>query len=286
MRTFARLQTPLLSIAGLCLIVLLLAPLRNGGAHGANNDDGQDQQLDFEGHQIVDLTHPFDEQTIFWPTEPGFKLEVAARGVTEKGYFYAANRFRSAEHGGTHLDAPFHFQDQRRTVEQIPIEQLMGRAAVIDVTEQCRANVDYQITIDDLHGWEQQHQQSLDNMIVLLRTGFARYWPDRQRYLGTDERGTEAVAKLHFPGLSPDAARWVAHERRVKAIGIDTASIDYGQSGLFESHRTLFERNIPVFENIGDLNDVPALGATVVALPMKIAGGTGAPLRIIAILPH
>jgi kynurenine formamidase len=94
------------------------------------------------------------------------------------------------------------------------------------------------------------------------------------------------VAKLHFPGLHPDAARWLIANRRIRAVGIDTASIDYGQSTLFESHRLLYERNVPAFENLAALDRLPARGAFVVALPMKIAGGSGAPLRAVAILPR
>ena len=121
--------------------------------------------------------------------------------------------------------------------------------------------------------------------IVLIRTGFSRRWPDAGRYLGTAERGAEAVARLHFPGLHPDAARWLVANRQFKAIGIDTASIDYGQSTRYESHRTLFERDIPAFENLAALDRLPLRGATIVALPMKIGGGSGAPLRAIAMLP-
>ncbi|MCM3900094.1 MAG: cyclase family protein, partial [Pyrinomonadaceae bacterium] len=103
-------------------------------------------------------------------------------------------------------------------------------------------------------------------------------------YLGTEERGAEAVAKLHFPGLHPDAARWLAANRSIKAIGLDTASIDFGQSTLFESHRILFDKNIPAFENVANLDRLPPKGFSVIALPMKIKGGSGGPLRIVAIL--
>ncbi|HEX3232269.1 MAG TPA: cyclase family protein, partial [Pyrinomonadaceae bacterium] len=109
------------------------------------------------------------------------------------------------------------------------------------------------------------------------------FWPDRVRYMGTDERGAGAVAKLHFPGLSPEAARWLTTNRSIKAIGLDTPSIDYGQSTLFESHQALFAKNIPAFENLGDLSSLPAEGFLVIAMPMKIAGGSGGPLRIAAI---
>lgn len=238
-----------------------------------------------EGAELVDLTHPFDERTIYWPTERGFRLEKGTAGRTPKGYFYAANRFASAEHGGTHIDAPIHFHQGRRTVDQLPLEQLMGEAVVIDVSAKCGGNPDYEIGIADLRGWEEKHRRQLADVIVLLRTGFGRRWPKRMEYLGTDETGSEAVAKLHFPGLAPDAAAWLVERRSVKAVGIDTASIDHGQSKQFGSHIKLFEHNVPVFENVAYLDSLPDEGFSVIALPMKIAGGTGAPLRIVAVVP-
>jgi kynurenine formamidase len=118
--------------------------------------------------------------------------------------------------------------------------------------------------------------------IVPGDTGFARYWPARQQYLGTELRGVEGVKALHFPGLHPDAAAWLVRERQAKAVGIDTASIDYGQSTKFETHVALLSQNVPVFENLSNLGDLPDRGFDVIALPMKIAGGTGGPLRIVA----
>ena len=236
--------------------------------------------------ELVDLTHTFDERTIFWPSSERFRLEKVADGVTPAGFYYAANNFFTAEHGGTHLDAPIHFAQGRHAADQIPLDRLIGQAVVIDVASASKANADYQITAADLQRWEQQHGQIPADAMVLLRTGFSQRWPDAARYLGTAERGTEAVAKLHFPGLHPAAARWLVANRSIKAIGIDTASIDYGQSTLYESHRVLYDRNIPAFENLASLDRLPVTGATVIALPMKIAGGSGAPLRAIGILPR
>jgi kynurenine formamidase len=231
----------------------------------------------------VDLSHDYSDQTIFWPTAEGFRLDKVADGMTPQGYYYAANTFATAEHGGTHLDAPVHFAQGRWSVDQIPLEQLIGEAAVVDVSAKCAAQPDYQVTVADLEAWEKAHG-SLNGAIVLIRTDYSQRWPDAARYLGTAERGEGAVAKLHFPGLHPDAAKWLAANRTVKAVGIDTASIDYGQSTLFETHRVLYERNIPGLENVANLDRLPARGATVIALPMKIKGGSGAPLRAIALV--
>ncbi len=237
-----------------------------------------------ESGQFVDLTYPFDHRTIYWPTEDGFSLIRGKAGFTSKGYYYAANRFKSAEHGGTHIDAPIHFYKDRRTVDEIPLQQLIGEGVLVDVSEKCESDPDYQVGIGDLHRWETEHRRQLVDVIVLLRTGHGKYWGDRKRYLGTDHRGEPAVAELHFPGLSPDAARWLVERRAIKAIGIDTPSIDYGQSRKFQSHVTLFKYNVPAFENVANLEQLPTEKFTVIALPMKIGGGSGAPLRIVAIV--
>ncbi|HEU4769046.1 MAG TPA: cyclase family protein [Pyrinomonadaceae bacterium] len=236
------------------------------------------------GGRVVDLSHAFDASTVYWPTAEGFKLETDFEGMTEKGYFYSAYRYSAAEHGGTHLDSPVHFAKGRHTVDEIPLDQLMGPAVVVDVTNQCAGNADYQVSVADLQSWERQNGRIAAGTILLLRTGFGKVYPDRKKYLGTDERGADAVAKLHFPGLDPQAARWLTQNRAIKAIGLDTASIDYGQSTLFESHRILFEKNIPAFENVANLDQLPVKGFSVIALPMKIKGGSGGPLRIVALV--
>jgi kynurenine formamidase len=239
----------------------------------------------FPQGELVDLSHTFDAQTIYWPTAEGFQLRKDAEGVTPAGYYYAANSLFTSEHGGTHIDAPIHFAQGRQTVDKIPLDRLLGAAVVIDVTSQSDGNADYQVTTDDLARFEKEHGAIPDDAIVLIRTGFSRRWPDAARYLGTAARGQEGAKQLHFPGLHPDAAKWIVANRRIGAIGIDTASIDYGQSTLFESHRILYEREVPAFENLTALDRLPVTGAYVIALPMKIGGGSGAPLRAIAIRP-
>jgi kynurenine formamidase len=234
--------------------------------------------------RIIDLSYPFDADSVYWPTAESFKLETDFEGVTDKGYFYSAYRFKAAEHGGTHLDAPVHFAKGKNTNDQIPLTQLMGAGILIDVTRECAGNADYLIGVKDLQAWEKRNGRIPGGSIVLLRTGFGKFYPDRKKYLGTDERGAAAVPKLHFPGLDPQAARWLTQQRSIKAIGLDTASIDYGQSTLFESHRTLFEKNVPAFENVANLDQLPLKGFHVIALPMKIKNGSGGPLRIIAIV--
>jgi kynurenine formamidase len=234
--------------------------------------------------RLLDLTHTFDASTIYWPTEEGFKLVPQAAGVTAQGYYYAANRFLCAEHGGTHIDAPIHFFADGQTVEELPLARLVGPGVCVDVSKQCAVDRDYQVRVEDLVAWEKANNSSLEDRIVLIRTGFAHHWPDRAKYLGTAERGKGALAKLHFPGLDPAAADWLITRRRVRMVGIDTASIDHGQTADYPTHQRLFRDNVPALENVASLDDLPADGFTIVALPMKIGGGSGAPCRVVALL--
>ena len=234
--------------------------------------------------RIVDLSHAYGEDTVFWPTAERFKLTPVADGVTPGGFFYAANTFSTSEHGGTHLDAPVHFAQKHQAVDEIPLEHLIGPAVVIDVSAACATNADYLMTAADVEAFERAHGRIPDGSIVLVRTGYSSRWPDAAKYLGTAERGEQAVAKLHFPGVDVAAARFLLHERKLHALGIDTASIDYGQSAAYNTHRLLYEANVPGLENLNALDKLPPVGAYIVALPMKIKGGSGAPLRAIAIV--
>jgi kynurenine formamidase len=236
--------------------------------------------------RLVDLSYSFNERTIYWPTAKTFTLEQVAEGETAGGYWYEANNFAAAEHGGTHLDAPVHFARGGATADEIPLRRLVGRGVVVDVSADALADRDYQVSRADFAAHEREHGRIPRRAIVLLRTGYGRYWPDRERYMGTAELGDAAVPKLHFPGLHPDGAEWLVEKRRVRAVGIDTASIDFGQSKLFESHQVLGAANVPVFENVANVQRLPAENFLFVGLPMKIEQGSGGPLRALAIVPR
>jgi kynurenine formamidase len=232
---------------------------------------------------MVDLTHPFDRQTIYWPTARSFTLSPVAHGVTPGGWWYAANDFCAAEHGGTHLDAPIHFGEGRWTADQIPLDRLVGPAVVVDIAAKAGRDADALLTRGDVEAAERAGGRIPDGSVVLVRTGWSQRWPNKKRYLGTDAPGD--TAHLHFPGVDGDAAAWLTTARRIRAVGIDTASIDRGASADFRAHRAFANANVPIFENLDGLDAVPARGATFVGLPMKIGGGSGGPLRAIALLP-
>ncbi|MDX1441241.1 MAG: cyclase family protein [Nitrosopumilaceae archaeon] len=238
----------------------------------------------FKG-KIIDLTHEYSEETIYWPTEQGFELEEEFGGMNEKGYYYSAKKFTAPEHGGTHMDAPIHFSKGGKTVEQISVDKLIGPCVVVDVTKKVQVDSDYQITQNDFGDWEKDNGRIPENCIILLQTGYFKYWPDREKYLGTSKMGPEALPDLRFPGLHPEAAKWITKNRKINAIGIDTQSIDYGKSTHFETHRTLAAAELPFFENITNLDQLPTKGGFAIALPMKIKEGSGAPLRLVVIIP-
>jgi len=235
-----------------------------------------------ETDQWIDLTHELSADAVFWPTAEPFEMTTEFEGFTEAGFYYSAYSFKTSEHGGTHIDAPVHFAEGKHHVNEIPLSQLIGDAVVLDVSAQVSKNRDYLISVKDIERWEITHGPIPADNIVLLHTGFGDYWPDASAYLGTDLRGEAGVAALSFPGLDSDAALWLIEKRKIKAIGIDTASIDHGKSKAFSAHVTLMTNNIPAFENVASLDLLPATGVYVIALPAKIRGGSGGPVRIVA----
>jgi kynurenine formamidase len=240
--------------------------------------------FDLAGAEIVDLSHAYGEDTLYWPTSPSkFELEVLAHGVTDAGFFYSANSLSTPEHGGTHLDAPIHFAEGRWAADEIPLERLIGPAVVIDVSAQAAADSDYRLGGEDLFSWEAEYGLVPEGAIVLLRTDWSERWPDALAYLGDDTPGD--ASNLHFPAYGEEAARTLVEERQVAVLGVDTASIDHGPSTDFVVHQVANGANVAGLENLTNLDRLPATGAWVVALPMKIAGGSGGPARIVALLP-
>lgn len=238
--------------------------------------------FDVDPAKVVDLTYGFGPETIYWPTGKHFALEVASKGDTA-GYWYEANNFCAAEHGGTHMDSPAHFAHDRATTDKVPVTAGIGPLVRVDVSAQAARDVDYRLSPDDLKAWEATNGRVPPGAIVVMYSGWGTRWPDAKRYLGTDKAGD--TANLHFPGFSKEAAEWLVGERDIKAIGVDTPSIDHGPSQDFIVHRIINGANKPAFENLANLDRVPPKGATLIALPMKIEGGSGGPLRAIALLP-
>lgn len=241
--------------------------------------------LDLINFHPVDLTYTIDEKTPFWPTAPGiFQYIQLHAGPTEAGHYYSAGAFCMPEHGGTHVDAPAHFAEDGQSVDKIDLDHLMGPAVVIDISEAAAKDADYRLSVKDIEEWERKNGVIPAAAIVLLRTGWGANWPDPKSYLGSDLLGD--ASKLHFPSYGKSAAKLLIKDRKVGALGVDTASIDGGQSQSFPVHRLVAKAGRPGLENLANLDKLPLTGAWVMALPMKIGGGSGGPARVLALAPN
>ena len=241
--------------------------------------------IDLEAYRLVDLSHSYGADTLYWPTSPSaFEKTELAYGESEGGYFYSAYTVCTPEHGGTHLDAPIHFAEGGVGTADIPLDNLIAPAMVIDVTAKADNDRDYLVSVDDILKFETAHGRIAEGSIVLARSGWSRYWPSAIDYLGDDTPGD--ASRLSFPGFGAEAVRLLAGERGVAMIGIDTASIDRGKSQDFMAHRIGAARGISNLENLTNLDALPPTGAIVMALPMKIAAGSGGPVRVVALVPR
>lgn len=258
---------------------LLALPLLLAAACSTEHGAVQDPLSDFK---IVDLTHAFDDRTVFWPTGQPFRHHRTAWGEQPGGFWYSAYDLAMSEHCGTHLNAPIHFAEGQSTVGNLTLDELAGPLAILDVRERCEANPDYAVTVADLEADEAAHGPIEAGTAVLVRTGWSRHWPDTLRYLGADTPGR--ADNLHFPGVAPETASMLV-EREVSVVGIDTASMDPGTSTDFPAHRLLAGGGIPLLENVASLDGIPPRGAHLLAFPMKIGAGSGAPCRVAALVP-
>lgn len=235
--------------------------------------------------RLVDLTHPFNNETVYWPTaSSGFGYAMLSKGQAPGGWYYSAGAFQAPEHGGTHLDAPVHFKEGGATADQLPLSRLFAPVVVIDVSTQAAADRDYELQQSDIMTFESGRGPIAKGTIVLMRTGWSSKWPDRLAYLGDDTPAE--TSNLHFPGFGQEAMRTLVEQRGVAAVGIDTASLDPGRSTDFMAHRISAAGGVPGFENLTNLDQLPARGAWLIALPMKIENGTGGPLRAVAVIPQ
>ncbi len=228
--------------------------------------------------KVIDLTYPLNANNPYWPGEAyqPFKLEVIATLEKEGAY---SCRYSSPEHLGTHIDAPNHFEPNQPSVDEIPFEDLVGPAVVIDITLKVEADTDYRLMVEDITEWEQEHGTIPQGAIVFLYTGWGKRWNDPARYRNIDEKGMK-----HFPGFSAESASFLADERQVKAIGIDTLSVDYGLSNDFPVHHIFNSRGRWMLENAANLDKLPPTGACLIVAPIKIEKGSGGQARVWALI--
>lgn len=227
--------------------------------------------------KLVDLSHSFNNRTIFWSDDAEFRLNISREGSTPEDW-YQADVIEVATHGGTHLDSPIHFAPDKWTVSQIPLERLMFvPIALVDVEAQASENPVYELSVEDIERWEAEHGHIPHGALLIERTGRSKLWPNRNAYLGIDDNGWR-----RFPTVSPEAARFLVEQRHVYGVGLDSPSVDLFNSST--THRILATHNVYILENLADLSRLPALGATAIVLPIKVCRASGAPVRVVAIL--
>ncbi|XP_022095369.1 uncharacterized protein LOC110981784 [Acanthaster planci] len=238
--------------------------------------------------ELLDMTYGYDGNSLAYPGNGFFQLTIRSRGPEGTFPWLEDNVICTPEHIGTHIDAPAHFAQGKMRVDDIPLDQLVRPAIRVDISEKAKMDRNYSMTVKDLQDWEDVHGRIPDGCLLLVYTGWGVFYPDRLAYLGTtrndtflDEQGRSLV---YSPGVAPEAATWLVANRKLSGIGIDAANIDYGQNALVTSHQILLGANIYVLENVANLDQLPNTGAKVYALPMKIIDGSGAPIRIMAML--
>jgi kynurenine formamidase len=241
--------------------------------------------------RIVDLTQPLSAETPLlplpaqWNNTPPFNLKELSR-YDDRGPAWYWNAFETGEHTGTHFDAPVHWISGRdlpnNTVDRIPPAQFVGPACVVDVTNEVARNPDFLVTPDLLRAWEKSNGKIPPASWLLLRTG----WSKRTNvadYINVKEDGP------HTPGWVPEASEFLARERNVLGVGVETVGTDAGQAARmqppFPNHFIMHGSGKFGLAGLCNLDQLPATGAIVIAAPLKIVGGSGSPLRVIAITP-
>lgn len=226
--------------------------------------------------RVVDLTHRLHDATPVWPGERAFSMTR----VTDYDAGFRAHDLAMGEGVGTHLDAPAHVVEGTRSLHEIPVEELVAPAVVIDVRAKAATDPDYVINGDDIVDWEAIHGPVPVACVVIFNTGWHERFNDPPAYLGTDDEGG-----MHFPGLSAEAAQALV-ERDVIAVGIDTPSLDPGRATSLEAHRVILGANKYQIENLANLGALPEIGATLIVAALPILDGTQAPARVIALVPE
>lgn len=228
--------------------------------------------------RVVDLTHAINASVPTYEAKESGAFHATTVATIEKDQYFARD-ISLPEHFGTHLDAPAHFARGTWTVDQIPVERLVAPLVVIDVRKQVAGNPDYQLEVEDIAQWEKTHGQVPMGSVVMARTGWESRWKSAKDYRNADAKGV-----MHFPGFSLASAKFLLEGRSVVGLGIDTLSIDFGPSQDFEVHRYSLAHSAYHLENVANLDVVPESGAIVVAAPAKLEGGSGGPVRILALV--
>jgi len=221
--------------------------------------------------EVVDLTHSLPASGFEKPQKSGYRLETVA--LSEKMSSEPSEQF------ATRIDAPARLRRGTWTVDQIPAGRLIGPLVVLDVSASVRSNPDYEISVQDIARWEQVNGQIPLGAVIMARTGWGSRWNSVRNYRNADAKGA-----VHFPGYSEEAARFLAEGRNALGLGIDTANLDRGSARKSAVNQYAAEHGLYLLANVANLDRMPANGAVAMVAPAKVAGGSTAPVRILALV--
>ena len=224
--------------------------------------------------QIIDLTHPIHPNIPIWPGDPATEFEIVSQ-IEKNGYFL--RKFSMGEHSGTHINAPNSFYTEGASIDTYSPQSLVCPAIAIDIRDQSLANPDYSLTIDDVLNWERQHKLIEPENLVLLYTGWQAKWDDEQAFFNRDDRGI-----CHFPGFGTAATQFLLEERSIAGIGTDTHGVDPGRDESFAVNKLILEKQLIVLENLANLDLLPAADFTLAIGIMRLLGGSGSPVSVLA----
>lgn len=230
--------------------------------------------------QVIDLTHEQGPSTIYWPGNPEYNFTIISRGLSNGGYWYESNKFQTAEHGGTHVDAPAHFAEGAQRQNEVSIQNLVGPGVIINVTNEAEENPDYRVTVDDVRRWEFRHSRIPDGAVVIMNSGWHKKYPNKTLVFGS--QSPDEPSTFHFPGWHEDTANWLLKNRNIHVLGVDTPSTDYGRSTTFRVHVIIGSKNITGAENVANLDAISENGCIIYVSAIKLHDGSGSPARIFA----
>jgi kynurenine formamidase len=223
--------------------------------------------------QIIDLTHPLDTGIPLWPGDPAFEVAPHA-SIASEGYLL--HRVSIGEHSGTHVGTAAHLNPSGRDVASLPVASLVLPACVVDARGRVAR---WRLGIEELQRWEAENGRIAEGCAVLLCTGWSQRWADPVSYLGSMDG-----SRLAWPGFSLDAARFLAEERGVVALGIDTHGIDAGDDDELSVNRWWLDGDRYHLENLTRLEQLPPTGTTLVVGALPVVGGSGAPARVLGLV--
>lgn len=229
----------------------------------------------------IDLGRSFDEKTQYWiDVQPFIFTKIIAEDKRD-GTWYAQNEFKAGEHGGTHLDAPYHFFKQGWKVGDIPLSKLIVPAVLMDMSEEVKNNADFELKSNHIKKWEEDHGDLPEGAVLLIRYGWGKHYNNRNKYFGFEQMSS---TRLHFPGMAADGAEYLVKHRKLVGVGVDTPSVDTGRTTIYPAHIWIQGANIYILENLDLDFELPERDFTLIVMPMKITKGTGAPCRVVAML--